>query len=434
MQITSELNERLTRVGPGTPMGEVFRRYWQPALLSSEIPAPDSPPVRVRLLCEDLVAFRDSNGAVGLIDAFCAHRRAPLFFGRNEECGLRCVYHGWKFDVNGECVDLPSEPPHSRMNEHISVTAYPTYEAGGIIFAYMGPASEVPAYPDYEWLRAPAEYVHVNKTGQHSNYLQAVEGGIDTAHISFLHNNDIKNAQQINLLDKHPKLDVDQNEYGFAYAGLRNVSDDAVYVRAYQFIMPNQTMLSGALVNFTDEDFSGLGFGGNPNQVQGHIWVPIDDENTWNYNRWYRINEGDPFDPEGVKRLDHNSGRGPEDIIPGTFWPTSNFENDYRIDREVQREKTFTGIPGISTQDLAMQESMAGGHIVDRSKENLGSTDQAILTLRSILFECADAVEAGRAPIGVDPGPSSHVRSGTAIIHKGTDWRDIMKDVVSATW
>src|ERR1700733_15113066 len=125
MQITPELNERLTRVGPGTAMGEVLRRYWQPALLSDEIPTPDCPPVRVRLLCEDLVAFRDSNGAVGLVDAFCAHRRAPLFFGRNEECGLRCVYHGWKFDTEGNCVDMPSEPPYSKFRLRVSIKAYP---------------------------------------------------------------------------------------------------------------------------------------------------------------------------------------------------------------------------------------------------------------------------------------------------------------------
>jgi phthalate 4,5-dioxygenase oxygenase subunit len=434
MQITPELNERLTRVGPGTAMGEVFRRYWQPALLSNEVPTPDCPPVRVRLLCEDLVAFRDSNGVVGLVDAFCAHRRAPLFFGRNEERGLRCVYHGWKFDTGGNCVDLPSEPPQSRMSEHVRINSYPTFEAGGIIFTYMGPADQMPAPPDYEWLRAPAEYVHVNKTGQHSNYLQAVEGGIDTAHISFLHNNDIQNPQQINLVDKHPRLDVDKSEFGFTYAGLRKISDEATYVRAYRFIMPNQTMLAGALVNFTGKDYSGLGVGGNPNQVQGHIWVPIDDENTWNYNRWYRINEGDPFDPEGVKRLDHTSGRGPEDIIPGTLWPKYNFENDYMIDREVQRAKTFTGIAGIGTQDLAMQERMAGGAIVDRSKENLGSTDTAVLMLRDILLECADAVEQGKAPLGVDPGPAAYVRSGTAIIATDTDWRDIMKEVLAATW
>jgi hypothetical protein len=198
--------------------------------------------------------------------------------------------------------------------------------------------------------------------------------------------------------------------------------------------MPNQTMLAGALVNFTEQDFSGLGVGGNANQVQGHIWVPIDDENTWNYNRWYRINEGDPFDPEGVKRLDHTSGRGPEDIIPGTLWPRYNFENDYMIDREVQRSKTFTGIAGIGTQDLAMQERMAGGAIVDRSKENLGSTDTAVLMLRDILLECADAVEQGKAPLGVDPGPAAHVRSGTAIIATDSDWRDTMKEVLAATW
>jgi phthalate 4,5-dioxygenase len=181
-------NERLVRVGPGTPAGTLFRRYWQPACLSSELPEPDGAPVRVRLLGEDLIAFRDTTGAVGLVDAFCPHRRAPLFFGRNEECGLRCVYHGWKFDVAGNCVDLPSEPDGSPMKAGIKLTAYPTHEKAGIVWAYLGPAATMPAPPDYEWTRAPATHRYVSKTYEACNYLQAVEGGLDTAHSSFLHN------------------------------------------------------------------------------------------------------------------------------------------------------------------------------------------------------------------------------------------------------
>src|SRR5580704_11131451 len=156
-------NERLTRVGPGTPMGNLFRRYWIPALLTEEVLEPDGPPVRVRLLGEDLVAFRDSEGVVGLISAFCPHRRAPLFFGRNEECGLRCVYHGWKFDRNGVCVDMPSEPPDSLFKTKVTVGAYPTHEAGGIVWTYMGPPELRPQPPDSELLRAPATHRHVSK-------------------------------------------------------------------------------------------------------------------------------------------------------------------------------------------------------------------------------------------------------------------------------
>src|SRR6185312_14745311 len=170
-------NERLVRVGPGTPAGELFRRYWQPAALAEEVAAPDGPPVRVRLLCEDLVAFRDSAGRVGLVDAFCRHRRAPLFFGRNEEGGLRCVYHGWKFDVAGTCLDIPSEPADSPMKAGARLKSYPTVERGGVVWAYLGPPSLRPPEPDYEWTRAPATHRAVSKSYQATNYLQGLEGG-----------------------------------------------------------------------------------------------------------------------------------------------------------------------------------------------------------------------------------------------------------------
>jgi phthalate 4,5-dioxygenase len=170
-------NERICRVGPGTPMGELLRRYWQPALLSEELPETDGAPVRVRLLGEDLIAFRDSSGKVGLVDAFCPHRRAPMFFGRNEECGLRCVYHGWKFDRDGSCVDMPSEPPDSLFKTKVRIGAYPTHEAGGMILAYLGPPETNPGAPDYELLRVPAASRHIGKSYQDCNWLQALEGG-----------------------------------------------------------------------------------------------------------------------------------------------------------------------------------------------------------------------------------------------------------------
>ncbi|MBO0893202.1 MAG: Rieske 2Fe-2S domain-containing protein, partial [Acidimicrobiales bacterium] len=242
MHITRELNERLVRTGAGTPMGEVFRRYWLPACLSEEIPEPDCPPVRVRLLGEDLLAFRDSAGAIGLVSAYCAHRLAPLFYGRNEECGLRCVYHGWKYDTTGACIDMPSEPPYSRLRLRVSITAYPTYEAGQVVFAYLGPTNEMPPPPDYEWLRVPEGHLWVSKTSEPCNYLQAVEGGIDTAHSSFAHNNDLSNTRTLRSLDPHPTLEVDEQPWGFTYGSIRNITDDRSYLRVYQFLMPNQQM------------------------------------------------------------------------------------------------------------------------------------------------------------------------------------------------
>ena len=185
--LTPQDNERLTRVGAGTPMGNLYRRYWLPAAISSALPENDGAPLRVRLLGEDLIAFRDSNGDVGLVGAFCPHRRAPMFFGRNEECGLRCVYHGWKFDRAGECVDMPSEPPDSLFKTKVRIESYPVWEGGGIVWTYMGPPELQPAPPDFEFVRAPATHAYVTRTVEDCNYLQALEGGLDSTHISFLH-------------------------------------------------------------------------------------------------------------------------------------------------------------------------------------------------------------------------------------------------------
>src|SRR5690242_17682648 len=180
--LKQEENELITRVGPGTPMGNFMREYWIPALLSSELPTPDSDPLRVLLLGEKLIAFRDTNGAVGLMDQNCPHRGASLFFGRNEECGLRCVYHGWKFDAQGNCVDMPNEPAESDFRAKVRVTAYPTQESGGVVWAYLGPLELKPELPRPEWTLVPAEQRVVSRYIQESNWLQALEGGIDSSH------------------------------------------------------------------------------------------------------------------------------------------------------------------------------------------------------------------------------------------------------------
>ena len=212
--MTPEENELLTRVGPGTSMGKLFRRFWLPALLSEELPAPDCAPVRVRLLGEDLVAFRDTEGRVALLGPYCAHRGAPLYYGRNEENGLRCVYHGWKFDVTGQCVDMPSEPADSNFKDKVRVKSYPTREWGGVIWAYMGPPERVPDRPPVlEWGLVDADHRRVVKNFQECNYLQALEGDIDTAHVSWLHSS-LKPQPNLGVVrtegrtDRAPKLMV----------------------------------------------------------------------------------------------------------------------------------------------------------------------------------------------------------------------------------
>jgi phthalate 4,5-dioxygenase oxygenase subunit len=182
-----EQNELLTRTGPATPMGAMFRRYWVPALLAEELTESDGPPVRVKLLSERLIAFRDTAGRLGLIDEFCAHRGVSLWFGRNEEHGLRCPYHGWKYDVTGQCLDVPSEPATNGFCQRIKLTSYPLVQRGDVLWTYMGPPEHQPPLPEFEFAMVPPSHSFTSKRLQYCNWLQAMEGGIDSSHVSWLH-------------------------------------------------------------------------------------------------------------------------------------------------------------------------------------------------------------------------------------------------------
>jgi phthalate 4,5-dioxygenase oxygenase subunit len=219
--LSAERNRFMAQVGPGTPMGEFFRRFWLPVLVPDQLAEPDGEPARIRILGEDLVAFRDTNGQIGILHAFCLHRRAPLFFGRNEECGLRCVYHGWKFDASGSCVDMPSEPPESDFKERIHITSYPAREWGGAIWVFMGPKEAQPELPELEWATLPPAHRRVGMWIVESNWLQVLEGNVDTAHVSFLHSaaDGIPGVREEGLTDKAPRLMVIENDVGFAYGG-----------------------------------------------------------------------------------------------------------------------------------------------------------------------------------------------------------------------
>ena len=327
----SEDQLRLVRVGPGTPAGELFRRYWQPAALSSELPERDGAPVRVRLLGEDLIAFRDTQGRVGLVDAYCPHRRAPLFFGRNEECGLRCVYHGWKFDVDGNCVDLPSEPADSPMKHGIRIKSYPTAERGGLVWAYLGPKALMPPEPDYEWTRVPETHRHVSKSYQACNYLQGLEGGLDTAHVSFLHNNKIGDRRNLYSRDGAPKIDVHETDYGYYYVSTRKVEAERQWVRVYQYAMPFQQMRPSMVNN-------GLSSNRAVPRADGHLWVPIDDEQTNVYNFCYGADQGCALDHDYAEQLEVMYGRGKNDYIPGTFKLKANL-----VERLLHRPRRAEG-------------------------------------------------------------------------------------------
>ena len=420
----AEDQDRLIHVGPGTPGGEWLRRYWQPALLAAEVEV-DGAPVRVRLLGEDLIAFRDTNGAIGLVDAYCPHRRAPLFFGRNEECGLRCVYHGWKFDAAGACVDLPSEPASSPMKNNIHIKAYPTVERGGIVWAYMGPANKQPPEPDYEWTRAPATHRAVSKNFQDNNYLQSLEGGLDTAHVGFLHNSNIRDKNYLFAMDNAPKIECFETPYGYSYTGTRNIGEDNVWVRHYQYIMPVQQMRPNVRSPVPGANHHRPGY-------DGHIWVPIDDEHTCVYNWTCGYDENSPIDAEGFDVFERRFGRGRAAYVPGTFRLKANMGNDYLIDRALQKATSFTGIPGINTQDVAVQEGM--GPITDRTQEHLASSDRAIVFLRRLLLDAVAAVERGEAPPGVNPLDHRDVRPHEGMMKPGADWRAAFAVEGAARW
>ena len=412
--LSREENELICRVGPGTPMGRTMRMYWVPAVLSQEIAEPDGSPVRVRLLGEDLVAFRDTEGRVGLLDEFCPHRLASLYFGRNEECGLRCVYHGWKFDVEGRCTEMMNEPDESDFSHKVRITSYPTVELGGIVWAWMGPADRMPPPPKFAWTQVPEAQRHVTKVIQECNWLQGLEGGIDTSHAPIMHRllsetstrGGFKPSNPF-VRGKAPKLVVDMTGYGYQYAGVRPLGDDQIHVRTYQFILPFHQIRPSRADSGIPLD-------------AGHIWVPMDDENTAVYN-WAYSPSGAPLSEDD--RLEKGLGNGPLHVDQRTFRSRANRGNDYLIDRGVQKAESYTGIDGINVQDRAIQESM--GRIVDRSKEHLGPADKAIIQARKKLREAIRAVEAGGMPGGSDTSYYA-LRAHEAVLPRDADWRRAM--------
>jgi len=421
--LTVEENERLTRVGAGTPMGTYMRRFWWPLCLSTELPERDGAPLRVRILGEDLTAFRDTEGNVGLIDAFCPHRRAPLFFARNEECGLRCVYHGWKFDRHGNCVDMPSEPAGTTLQAKVKILAYPTVEKGGVVWCYMGPKEQQPEQPDFEWTRAPKTHRYVSKTFENCNWLQGVEGGLDTSHSSFAHYNKLGDRANLRQHDRAPQLEVERTDYGYHYVSTRNV-DTGKYYRVYHYVMPAQ-QLRASIIGYE-------GVRNKPARLDGHIWVPIDDFTTHVYNIMCAPHPEDELTPEAVEIREKAAGRGKDDSIPGTFRLKRNQSNDYLIDRQMQKTQNFTGIVGVNTQDFALQEGM--GPIADRSKEFLGTSDKAIVALRRLLLDAVATNEKGGTLRALDPNTYRNVRAYDRVVESGEHWKEAMAKDLVAIW
>jgi phenylpropionate dioxygenase-like ring-hydroxylating dioxygenase large terminal subunit len=421
--LSREDNELLTQVGPGTAMGGLMRRYWLPVVQSVELQA-GGRVKRVMLLGERLIAYRAKNGTPGLIGEYCPHRLASLYFGRVEEAGMRCVYHGWAFGLDGQCLDMPSEPAASAFAPKIRTAGYPCLERGGVIWTYMGPERPLPPLPDLEWTLLPAPHVFASKRVQECNWFQALEGGIDSSHIGFLHAplhpDDADTVRELDRAsfgvgaavqagDRAPHFDVIDTDYGVLIGARRTRGDGQHYWRVSQYLLPFYTMPPTDL---------------EARIVQSHIWVPMDDTSVVNWMVTWHPDR--PLTREEL--IPHVEGKGSHVIeyAPPTSEPygdirtKANRANDYEMDWELHRTTMFCGIPGFGVQDQAIQESQ--GPVVDRTGEHLGTSDAAIIKVRRRLLNAARALrDHGAAPPGQDPA-SFFVRSTSVVVPAGTDW------------
>jgi phthalate 4,5-dioxygenase oxygenase subunit len=420
-------NEYLCRIGPRTPIGNLMRQYWLPAIRADELPEPDGAPLRVRLLGEDLIAFRSSSGAVGLLSNHCPHRGASLFFGRNEEGALRCVYHGWKFALDGACVDMPNEPAESDFRTRVKAVAYPTRERNGIIWAYLGPRSVPPPLPDLEANMLGTDDMVVSIIHRPCNWMQGWEGEMDTVHQAFLHSG----ATQVEdttpgtfdyyiAATRAPKFAVMDTAYGTSYGAWRPADEDRYYWRIAHMLFPFYAMIPAGLMG---------------QQTRFGAYVPMDDEHTLHWEIGKRLLSAEEL-PDYARGTEAG---GPAERSASLYRPnTSDWygrfnmlqsaANDYLIDRAAQRSmRSYTGIPGIRQQDMAVTESM--GPIYDRESEHLGTTDALIIRTRRRMISAARALaEQGVIPPGVDQPELYRQRSGGVLLPRQENWWDATAD------
>ena len=430
--LSIEENERLTRVSEGTPVGELLRRYWHPILLSAELPAPDCPPVNVRIFGEQFVAFRDSRGTVGVVEARCPHRGAGLYWGRNEECGLRCVFHGWKFDINGNCVDMPNTTPEvaEKMKSRAKIKALQIEESCGAIWGRfpVEAGQELSlGLSHFPFVGLPRSHIHVSKYLQKTNWVHPLEGAIDTSHFTFLHGpvaapekKPDERPQEARFRwiaeDGAPIMKLVQHDAGMAIGAARKADDDRYYWRITQFLMPNMVLTPHAFKGETN-------FGG--------AWVPIDDENTWIYNFAYNLER--PLTEQ--ERDDYENGRrGGIPATDGNFYPLCNPDNEFNIDRKLQASGapfSSTGVKGVKEQDSVVQYSQ--GRIHDRSRELLVQTDRAVVYFRRRIFEAADDVADGKLPLSVVDGEIFNVGSGDSLSSRDDRFEDVLEGRFGST-
>ena len=401
---TEKQNALLTQTNRGTPLGEVMRRYWIPALLAEEIPEPDCAPVRVHILGERLIAFRDTNGAIGLLAEQCSHRGTSLFHGRNEACGLRCGYHGWKYDVAGNVLETPAEAPESTFKNKVKHLAYPTREIAGIVWAYMGPAADIPAFPNYEFANMPLNRVYATKSFLDCSWLQGLEGECDSAHLNFLHRIFGAQGYEDMYLEKYPEYYTETTDFGVRMVATRDAGDE-VYFRVSSFVMPVSVWVPART-------------------REVHMYVPIDDGSSW---RWDFGMTPEPMAPgEEVPRRDQI---GPD------FKRHRRADNDYLIDRDEQRNKTFLGLGmNFLSHDGMATETM--GHNYDRTTEHLAASDKGVIAVRNYLLKAVDAFQKGD-PLphtSKDPElPQTHIDTFAVHYPKGDDWRERYPHIAKKT-
>ena len=385
----------LTHVGPGTPMGNLVRRYWLPSLMSEQLQHPGGAPVRIRILGEDLVGYRDSEGRVGLVGEFCPHRHASLAYGRNEGGGLRCLYHGWKIDCAGTVLETPAEPPESTLRKRVRHTAYPTREAGGIIWTYMGPPEKQPPFPHFPWFDLPAAHVLVVKIFEDQNYLQGVEGDLDPVHVNYLHGTtQIKpellwqgtgwNTILQAYFDGAPRITCEETPYGFRTVSVRKTPDPTIsYVRVNETTAPFHTYVASG-----------------PHETRlFRTWHIVDDTSCFTYYVHFDYNH--PINPEEFyKQFGYRTA-------PPDYKTPFNRANMHGQVRE-QMQTTASGIEGIFVQDLAIQEGMGPNY--DRGTEHLGASDKAVIFYRRMLLRMIQANERGEPLPALDPALDFHQR------------------------
>jgi phenylpropionate dioxygenase-like ring-hydroxylating dioxygenase large terminal subunit len=389
--MNAEDHKLLSETGPATRMGQLLRRYWLPAILSSEVLA-DGAPVRVTLLGEELIAFRDSEGRVGLFDEFCSHRGASLYYGRNGGGGLACWYHGWKYDVTGRCLATPNEPSGNRLAEKIRHKAYPCRDINGVVWAYLGPEGTAPELPGLEWLHVPAANVYVSKRLQRCHWTQGMEGDIDPGHLPFLHSTTIDNTEEHSKhssaswlkADLTPKMEWVPRAESLLFASRRNSDNDTYFWRIGQWFMPCFTTIPA---------FPGDG------PLSGHAWVPIDDRSSWVYTfTWHPTRAITAAEKE---RFLGGSAVHAE-LKPGTFEPACNATNEYAGDGFARREEDglqpWMRIRRFQDQDICITETMGKNGLFDRTKEHLGSSDAILVRVRNTLMNAARRLEEGVQP------------------------------------